>query len=143
MNDFNTASEQIFLGEHTAKIDQKGRVSIPSEFRNKSNEGLILTRVPEQPLLVAYRPSDIENPELASLLSIFSQNTNLDSTGRTIISASIRKSIGINLEGDELAIIGTGRNFHIMAQGAWNAMKPLYEKRLMDALSRPGGFWTP
>ncbi|MCU1634135.1 MAG: cell division protein MraZ, partial [Micrococcaceae bacterium] len=42
----------MFLGTHTPRLDEKGRLILPAKFREELSEGLVLTRGQERCIYV-------------------------------------------------------------------------------------------
>ena len=42
----------VFLGTHTPRLDEKGRIFLPAKFRDELAEGLVVTRGQERCLYV-------------------------------------------------------------------------------------------
>ena len=41
----------MFLGTHTPKLDEKGRFFLPAKFRDELDDGLVITRGDDQPIV--------------------------------------------------------------------------------------------
>ena len=121
---------ELFVSTFTNKIDKKGRVSLPSLFRNalpknykneiillkslknKGIDGLSVTRVTE----IANRINNLdffsdEHDDFTT--SIFSEMipTNLDKEGRFLLPEKLKSFASIK---DEVAFIGQGYFFQIV-----------------------------
>src|SRR6187397_701363 len=44
--------DTVFLGTHTPRLDEKGRLFLPAKFRDELSEGLVVTRGQERCLYV-------------------------------------------------------------------------------------------
>ena len=42
----------MFLGTHTPKLDEKGRLILPAKFRDELADGLVITRFQERCLAI-------------------------------------------------------------------------------------------
>lgn len=146
MNARTHALATRFMGEHIMKLDPKGRVSIPSDFINPIDSDLIFYKAPHSPVIVAYGVSDIVSEEAQALLCAFSKAVTPDGSKRVVLPHDLREHIGLEEHRSssvDLAVVGTGRNFHIMTTDCWLEMKPVYEKRLDELLAQADVLWTP
>jgi len=129
----------LFLSTAVNKIDKKGRVSVPSNFRNVisplSYNGVILFPSPHHACLEGFGIDYIEeiNNRLETFdlfsdeqddlaTAIFGQSVQLpfDGEGRIILPEELRGHA--NLEG-EAAFVGLGRKFQIWEPGAFEKRK--------------------
>ncbi len=46
----------MFLGTHTPRLDEKGRLFLPARFRDELQEGLVITKGQDRCLYVWTRP---------------------------------------------------------------------------------------
>ena len=119
----------LFLSQYTNKVDKKGRVSLPSSFRNvlpkENNNEIILFKSLKFPSIEGCSSERIN--EIASRIdeldifsddqddfstSIFSETvpTNLDKEGRFLIPEKLKEYSNIN---SEVTFIGHGYYFQI------------------------------
>jgi MraZ protein len=126
-----------FRGEFHQKVDDKGRVSIPAQFRRVLEAGdptwtdgkrpefvivygdhrrqylecYTMEAIDEVDGQIAELPrGSVERRMLERLFSGQSQQTNVDETGRLVMPAKLRNKIGL---GDEAFFIATGDTFQI------------------------------
>ncbi|MFM5903736.1 MAG: division/cell wall cluster transcriptional repressor MraZ [Microbacteriaceae bacterium] len=120
----------MFSGEYELKLDDKGRMILPSKLREQFQGGLYLTRGQEGCLFVytsAYFNDLIENMDAAALttaeqrafLRLFlsgAKNEILDRQGRVNIAASLRGYAKLNRE---LILIGVRTHLEIWDREQW------------------------
>ena len=153
--------ELPFTGTSRHKVDGKGRVSIPAQFRRvleaadpNWQEGLAPTVFlthgpPEQEHLDCFSAAAMEEilqgmnalplgSERRELLEYyFSSNTiktATDDTGRLVLSAALRKQIGVT---GEAVFVARGKSFRILSPEAYEAYAAEQKQRLA-ALSKGG-----
>ena len=121
----------LFLGTIENKVDMKGRVSVPSEFRNalkgddfqgvilfhsftdKCIEGSTMNRMEQ--MAEATDNLDLfseENQNLNSLIFSDARQLSFDTTGRILIPSDLLEFAGIK---DKALFVGRGKTFQI-----WN-----------------------
>ncbi len=121
----------LFLGTVENKVDMKGRVSVPSEFRNalkgddfqgvilfhsftdKCIEGFTMSRMEQ--MAEATDSLDLfseENQNLNSLIFSDARQLSFDTTGRILIPSDLLEFAGIK---DKALFVGRGKTFQI-----WN-----------------------
>jgi MraZ protein len=118
----------MFYGRYEHNIDKKGRMTVPSTFRDQTPSGVVsvtkgfdgnLMAYPKETFdIIAESISDISitDPNLRSFArSIFGSTAELtyDSAGRILIPLTLRKLVGIE---EEVVIIGAGHSFEIWAK---------------------------
>ena len=126
----------MFYGEFEYKIDQKGRVPLPSRFRRELREGVVLTEGVER-CITAYPLSEWK--KLASALTSSSVSrsksrklnraifatafkVSIDGQGRVALPAPLRDYAGIEV-GDEMVIIGANNYLELWNKEQWEAEK--------------------
>lgn len=146
--------ELTFTGTSHHKVDAKGRVSVPADFRRvlesadpKWHEGLPPTVFvqfgPEtQTHLECFSASamaeirgkiaqlPLGSPEREILDYLYSSRVNktsVDETGRLVLSAALRRQVG--LEG-EAVFVATGTSFKIVSPATYEAMEAERAQRL-------------
>ncbi len=133
--------EQMFLGQYRHNIDNKGRLTIPSRFRELLlAEGAYVSQGFERNLIVRTVSTfealskkvealsqTVQNSRLLKRL-IFStaEKVEVDKAGRILIPEFLRQSAGLV---DETVIIGAGDYFEIWSPENWAAQ----EAELRDA----------
>ncbi len=134
-----------FKGESVHKVDAKGRVSIPAQFRRVLEEGdpdwvagaapslvvihgrtearrleCFTIRAMEQldDLVSSMNAFDDDTDDLAYVLNSQAAYVSLDDTGRILLSQKLRDAAGL---GDEATFSGMGDRFDIWESGAYAA----------------------
>ncbi|WP_099827592.1 division/cell wall cluster transcriptional repressor MraZ [Oceaniglobus indicus] len=129
----------VFIGEHDNKIDTKGRVSIPADFRRVIEEGdpkwepgknatmAIVYGDAKRNYLEVFPVADLlkvlkavarmprGSAKSQSLRELYAQKTlyaTLDDTGRIVLSAKLREKLGLT---DMAKVVGSVDTFEI-----WN-----------------------
>ena len=141
----------LFLGTIENKVDTKGRVSVPSEFRNalkgddfqgvilfhsftdKCIEGSTMTRMEQ--MAEATDNLDLfseENQNLNSLIFSDARQLLFDVTGRIVIPTDLLKFAGIT---DKALFVGRGKTFQIWNED--NFYKAQEEVRIKASKNRP------
>ncbi len=135
----------LFIDTITNKVDAKGRVSIPSEYREitKSQESaIILYRSLTSPCIEGCLESLLEKlaEDIETSMDFFSQTqddlTNLifgdakkfdfDSTGRILLSEKLISHANIK---EEAVFVGKGKKFQIWSKENWQTE----EKRVRES----------
>lgn len=127
----------MLIGEYELKIDHKGRIAIPSKFRETFRGGLIIARGFDKCLTI-YTLEEWQNlaDRLASM-SLTQVNSRritrfafsgafdveLDRQGRVIMPAALRQYAEV---GDEVVMVGAYSHLEIWSKKLWDA-----EKRFM------------
>jgi MraZ protein len=124
----------VFVGEVEHKIDEKGRVMLPAQFRRELKEGVVLTPGVE-PCITAY-PS-AEWKKIAATLTggsvtrhklrklnraIFAtaSRASIDGQGRIVLPLMLREYAGIE---DEVVIVGVNTCLELWNREQWEAEK--------------------
>ena len=141
----------LFLGTIENKVDTKGRVSVPSEFRNALKgddfQGVILfhsftdrciegsTMIRMEQMAEATDNLDLfseENQNLNSLIFSDARQLLFDVTGRIVIPTDLLKFAGIT---DKALFVGRGKTFQIWNED--NFYKAQEEVRIKASKNRP------
>ena len=128
----------LFLSTYVNKIDKKGRVSVPAQFRaeigGQDFQGVVLFRSSAHQCLEGFAWStmqeigerlgefDLFSPQqddLATSIFAEAQQLPLDGDGRIILPAPLMEFSGLS---GQACFVGLGKKFHI-----WNPEQ--YEKR--------------
>jgi MraZ protein len=132
----------LFLSTHINKVDKKGRVSVPAQFRAElaaeSFQGVVLFRSHAHPALEGFAWSymqeisrRLENFDMFSAaqddlaMTVFGDSVQLgfDGEGRIVLPADLMGFMGI---GERAAFVGLGNKFQL-----WDA--DILEKRREEA----------
>jgi MraZ protein len=133
----------MFLGTHTPKLDDKGRVILPAKFREELSNGLVITRGQERCLYVfterefenvhdKIRQAPVSNKQARDFLRVFLSGASQerpDSQNRVSIPAALREYANL---GRELTIIGAGSRAEIWDTETWNAYYESTEAAFSD-----------
>jgi MraZ protein len=121
----------MLLGQHSPKLDEKGRVILPAKFREELQGGLVITRGQDRCLFVfstaefalvndKIRQAPVTNAEARNYLRIFlsgASDEQPDKQGRVTIPATLRQYAGLD---KDLVVIGVGNRAEIWDAKAWN-----------------------
>ncbi len=132
----------LFLSTHINKVDKKGRVSVPAQFRaeliNEQFQGIVLFRSHAHPALEGFAWSymqeisrRLENFDLFSpaqddlATTVFGESVQLafDGDGRVVLPQDLMDFAGLS---DRASFVGLGNKFQI-----WDA--DALEKRRIEA----------
>ncbi|HEY8294722.1 MAG TPA: division/cell wall cluster transcriptional repressor MraZ [Micrococcaceae bacterium] len=120
----------MFLGTHSPRLDEKGRIILPAKFREELANGLVLTRGQERCIYVfsqrefeivheQMREAPIANRQSRDYMRVFLSGASdevPDKQGRITIPAALRTYAGLDRE---LAVIGLGARAEIWDAQAW------------------------
>ena len=133
-----------YIGKHSAKIDQKGRVFVPSVYRKilieNGNERVVMRKDADNDCIIFY-PESIWNKKVDELqasldewdaedqmlLAAFTEEADwldIDSQGRVLLSKTCQQAI--SLEDNDLLFIGLVDRFSV-----WS--KNIYENRKLSS----------
>ena len=124
------------LGEFSRKIDAKGRLSLPADFRKELSEDLRITLSIDKSCLYNFETEDF-NKWVVSLfdaqggfnvgnammvrqrtvLNSRASKCEIDNVGRIKISASFREAVGLD---KDVVVIGNGDHIEIWDEEHWN-----------------------
>ncbi len=146
----------IFVGTHVNKVDRKGRVSVPAEFRTLLGDPAGFFAFPSfvhlgiecrkaadmESLSEKVDGSDFsdEQDNLSDLIFSSTHKLSIDSDGRIILPESLRQHAEIE---NQSAFVGKGKTFQIWKPSEHNQFqKHARERALADRLAlrqRPQG----
>lgn len=120
-----------FIGEHTPKIDDKGRLFVPAKFRPRLAEGVVLMRGQERCVfgwtIDAYQGiverlqelpfTNRESRNLVRMVTAGSFEEKLDSQGRIVIPPKLREWASLDRD---VTVIGAGNRFEIWNSARWD-----------------------
>ncbi|KGN36301.1 cell division protein MraZ [Knoellia subterranea KCTC 19937] len=121
----------VFLGTHTPRLDDKGRLFLPAKFRERLSTGLVVTRGQERCLYVfpmdefvkvtqQMQEAPTTNRAVRDYIRVFLSGASdeiPDKQGRVTIPAHLRQYAGLNRE---CTVIGTGSRVEVWDTEAWN-----------------------
>ena len=120
----------MFLGTHSPRLDEKGRLILPAKFREELAGGLVLTRGQERCIYVfsqkefervheQMREAPLSSRQARDYIRVFLSGASdevPDKQGRITIPPALRAYAGL---GRELAVIGAGTRAEIWDATAW------------------------
>ncbi|MGO4385214.1 division/cell wall cluster transcriptional repressor MraZ [Specibacter sp. RAF43] len=121
----------MFLGTHSPRLDEKGRIILPAKFREELASGLVLTKGQENCIYVfsarefekvhaQMEGAPISNRQARDYIRIFLSGASdevPDKQGRVTIPATLRAYAGLERE---LVVIGAGSRAEIWDATAWH-----------------------
>lgn len=127
----------LFLGAYNNKIDKKGRLAIPFQYRNQLSDSAVICRDVYGKSCLCLYPAEAwekftekvnalpsaEGNRLKRFLYSGSCNVEFDAQGRTLIPAKLREYA--TLEG-EVAVIGMGERLELWNANMWSAEDESY-----------------
>ena len=134
----------MFLGTHTPRLDEKGRLILPAKYREELSEGLVLTKGQERCLYVfpatefgriteALRTAPVTAKAVRDYSRVFfasASDEELDRQGRITIPASLRDYAGLQRE---CVVIGANTRLEIWDAAAWDSYLEQQEDAFSDA----------
>lgn len=122
----------MLLGTHTPKLDEKGRVILPSKFRDDLGGGIVITRGQERCLYVfstaefervyeRIREAPLTNKQARDFQRMFLSGASAekpDSQNRVTIPPHLRTYAALERD---LVVTGVGAHAEIWNAEAWNA----------------------
>ncbi|MBA2444885.1 MAG: division/cell wall cluster transcriptional repressor MraZ [Nocardioidaceae bacterium] len=133
----------MFLGTHTPRLDDKGRLILPAKFRDDLSEGLVVTKGQERCLYVwpsaEFRSftatlgrtpvTDKRGRDFMRMLSAGASAENPDKQGRITLPQSLRDYAGLDRD---CVVIGAFNRVEIWDAGAWNTYNAAQEEVFAD-----------
>ena len=130
----------MLLGEYECRIDDKGRVAIPSKLRKEFQDGLVLTRGFDKCMLVYSLPewnricenfstlptTKDNNRRLIRFNFANAFNAEIDKQGRVALPTSLRQYAHIN---DVTIMAGGGRYLEIWGKESWEEEKVIMDEQ--------------
>ena len=127
----------MFKGIHNINLDGKGRLTIPTKYRNtimdQSNGSMVVTMDPEEKCLLLYPsntwssiekkindlPSFSKNHRrIQRILVGHAEDLDIDSAGRILLSKPLRLATEMT---KKITLIGQGQKFEIWSEEIWNS----------------------
>ena len=133
----------MFLGTHSPRLDEKGRLFLPAKFRDKLADGLVLTRGQEHSLFVfpaeefarladQLRTAPLTNKSARDYLRVFLSGASdevPDRQGRITIPPVLRDYAGLVRD---CTVIGAGARIEIWDSPTWTAYLASKEQEFAD-----------
>ena len=121
----------MFLGTHTPKLDEKGRLILPAKFRDDLTAGLVMTKGQERCVVIWSQPEfsryaeslrerSQNNEKVRAYIRVFFSSAFddvADKQGRVTIPAPLRQYAGLDRE---LVVVGADTRIEIWDLVAWN-----------------------
>ncbi|MFL6090835.1 MAG: division/cell wall cluster transcriptional repressor MraZ [Aeromicrobium sp.] len=120
-----------FIGEHTPKLDDKGRLFLPAKFRPRLAEGVVLMRGQERCVfgwtIDAYQAiverlqelpfTNRDSRNLVRMVTAGSFEEKLDAQGLVLIPPKLREWALLDRD---VTVIGAGNRFEIWNSARWD-----------------------
>ncbi len=133
----------MFLGTHSPRLDDKGRLILPAKFRDRLATGLVVTRGQERCLYVFELPEFTSITEKAraapmsskaarDYLRVFLSGASdelPDKQGRVMLPLALREYAGLTRD---LAVVGAGNRLEIWDAQAWQQYLSAQEQSFAD-----------
>jgi MraZ protein len=133
----------VFLGTHTPRLDDKGRLFLPAKFRDRLADGLVITRGQERCLYVfpmdefvrvaeTMRNAPVTSKVVRDYLRVFLSGASdevPDKQGRVTVPANLREYAGLDRE---CTVIGAGSRVELWDTTAWNTYLAGTEQAFAD-----------
>ena len=144
----------MFLGTHTPRLDDKGRLFLPAKFRDKLTAGLVMTRGQERCLYVfpmaefermaqEMNATPVTNRAVRNFQRVLLSGASdeiPDKQGRVTIPAVLRDYAGLT---KDCTVIGTGNRIEVWDTEAWNEFLAATEDEFAEQGQEviPGGLF--
>ena len=134
----------MFLGTHTPRLDEKGRLFLPAKYRDELAPGLILTKGQERCVYVfpmpeferiteAMRTAPVTAKGLRDYSRVFFASASdevPDKQGRITIPSALREYAGLNRD---CVVIGANTRLEIWDSQAWTSYLDQQEDAFSEA----------
>ena len=133
----------MFLGTHTPRLDDKGRLFLPAKFRERLASGVVLTRGQERCLYVYPMDEFLRVAETMAIAPVTSKAVRdylrvflsgasdeiPDKQGRVTVPATLREYAGLTRD---CTVIGAGSCVELWDTTAWNTYLAGTEQAFAD-----------
>ena len=133
----------MFLGTHTPRLDEKGRLFLPAKYRDRMAAGLVVTRGQERCLFIYPMDEFLKVTEhlqqapstsraVRDYMRVFLSGASdeiPDKQGRFTIPANLRQYAGLDRE---VTVIGAGSRLEVWDSAVWNAYLEQTEQSFAD-----------
>jgi len=133
----------VFLGTHTPRLDDKGRLFLPAKFRERLAGGLVVTRGQERCLYVfpmdefvrvaeAMRNAPVTSKAVRDYLRVFLSGAFdeiPDKQGRVTVPSTLREYAGLTRD---CTVIGAGSRVELWDTNAWTTYLASTEQAFAD-----------
>ena len=120
----------MFLGTHTPRLDDKGRLFLPAKFRDELAGGVVITRGQEHCLYVftraafAAKAEELQSASLTSkrdrdygrMFFSMAEDQTPDKQGRVTVPAALRQYAGLERD---CVVVGANTRLEIWDAAAW------------------------
>ena len=134
----------MFLGTHTPRLDEKGRLFLPAKYRDELATGLVLTKGQERCLYVfplpeferiteALRTAPVTAKAVRDYSRVFfasASDETPDRQGRVTIPAALRDYAGLRRD---CVVVGANTRLEIWDAQAWETYLDQQEDAFSDA----------
>lgn len=143
----------MFLGTHTPRLDEKGRIFLPAKYRDRMAEGLVVTRGQERCLFLYPMDEFVKVAETMQAapttsraardyMRVFLSGASdevPDRQGRFTIPSNLRQYAGLDRE---VTVIGAGSRLEVWDSEVWNTYLAASEQSFADIAEEviPGVF---
>ncbi len=123
----------MFMGEYNHSIDAKGRIMIPSKFRDSLGEGFVITKGVDKGCLWVFPADEWEafyeklrssltftNKDSRQFMRHFmagAMNAQFDKQGRILLAQNLREYANLTTN---VTLVGTGPRIEIWDTQTWN-----------------------
>jgi MraZ protein len=133
----------VFLGTHTPRLDDKGRLFLPAKFRDRLASGLVITRGQERCLYVfpmdefvrvaeTMRNAPVTSKAVRDYLRVFLSGASdeiPDKQGRVTVPSTLREYAALDRD---CTVIGAGSRVELWDTTAWNTYLASTEQAFAD-----------
>jgi MraZ protein len=133
----------VFLGTHTPKLDDKGRLILPAKFRDELADGLVITRFQERCLAIwpigsfvemtktvrSASSSQLEVRDYQRMLASGASDETPDRQGRITIPPHLRSYAGLD---KDCVVVGAIDRVEVWNAAAWEEYSTEKESAYAD-----------
>lgn len=133
----------MFLGTHTPRLDDKGRLFLPAKFRDRLASGLVVTKGQERCLYVfpmdefvrvaeTMRSAPVTSKAVRDYLRVFLSGASdeiPDKQGRVTVPSALREYAGLTRD---CTVIGAGSRVELWDTTAWDTYLEGTEQAFAD-----------
>ncbi len=134
----------MFLGTHTPRLDDKGRLALPAKFRTELEGGLVITKGQERCLFVfpmaefsriteLLRSAPVTQRSVRDYSRVFFASASHevpDGQGRITVPAQLREYAGLS---KDCVVIGANSRVEVWDSAAWQSYLAGTEQSFADA----------
>jgi MraZ protein len=133
----------VFLGTHTPKLDDKGRIFLPAKFRDGLADGLVITRGQDRCLAIwpvadfVEQTQQLRNAPSSSkqvrdyqrMLASGASDETLDKQGRLTIPPPLRTYAGLD---KDVVVVGAINRVEVWDAAAWQTYSEAQEAEFAE-----------